>query len=118
MTILRAEDLTYTLPNGRVLYDQLSFEVKPSSGLLVYGPTGSGKTTLVKLLLGVINKYQGSIEILDNQISKLNVAKKAEIRKKIGFQMSDPVVFEDRSLLDNIGLIFGPARSFFPDQAR
>lgn len=96
------ENLDYKLPDGRCLYQGLSFELPHSSGMLVHGPTGSGKTTLVKILLGIYRKYEGSLQILGEQLSSLNKAKLTAYHRKIGFMLEEPMVFNDMNLVQNI----------------
>ena len=52
----------YTQADGKVI-DRLSFDFKPGSCTAVLGETGSGKTTLVRLILALLAPQQGSIEI-------------------------------------------------------
>lgn len=104
MALLKTNRLGFKLADERVLFDNLTFELTPSSGLLVYGPTGSGKTTLTKILLGLKNNYWGEIEILGRSLSELNAAQKAAQRAMIGFMMEEPVVLDDLNLVENISL--------------
>lgn len=104
MALLKTDRLGFKLADERVLFDNLTFELTPSSGLLVYGPTGSGKTTLTKILLGLKNNYWGEIEILGRSLSELNAAQKAAQRAMIGFMMEEPVVLDDLNLVENISL--------------
>lgn len=52
----------YTQADGKVI-DRLSFDFKPGSCTAVLGETGSGKTTLIRLILALLAPQQGSIEI-------------------------------------------------------
>lgn len=102
MTILKIENLALTLPNGRQLYQNFSVNLDKGQGLMIYGATGSGKTTLTKLLLGLNNNYQGRIEVLGQNLSKLNSVKLTELRSQIGFQLEEPLLFDDLNLLENL----------------
>ncbi len=102
--MLSIKNLCFTLPDGRSLYNNLSLGLENSSGLLIYGPTGSGKTTLVKLILGLIRSYRGQITVFENDLASLSEAQVVAMRRKIAFQMEEPLVFEDRTLTQNIAL--------------
>ncbi len=104
MAILKIDELTYKLPNGRALYQDFSLELDSSAGLLIYGPTGSGKSSLVKILLGLTRHYRGRVEILGRELKRLSKAKTTELRRSIGFQMEEPVVFEEMNLMQNISV--------------
>jgi ATP-binding cassette subfamily B protein len=47
----------------RAILDGLSFEVSPGEKLLIIGPTGSGKSTVLNLILGLEQDYEGSVEL-------------------------------------------------------
>ena len=46
----------------RPLFDALSFELEPGSGLYIGGPNGSGKTTLLRALVGLSDNYDGQVQ--------------------------------------------------------
>src|SRR5829696_2083533 len=51
----------YTLPDGRVLLDDVSFRVGEGAVVALVGPNGSGKTTLLRLIAGDLTPSSGSI---------------------------------------------------------
>lgn len=57
---LRIAQLSYTR-NRQVLFDGLDLALNPGEGLLIYGPNGSGKTSLLRVLAGLIQPTQGNI---------------------------------------------------------
>jgi ABC-type multidrug transport system ATPase subunit len=102
MAILKIENLSYKLPSGRELYRDFSLELESSNGLLIYGPNGSGKSSLVKILLGLNRHYQGTIEMMGKDLKKMSPSKITRLRCSLGFQMEEPVVFEDLNLIQNM----------------
>ncbi|MCB1834408.1 MAG: heme ABC exporter ATP-binding protein CcmA [Geminicoccaceae bacterium] len=62
MLPLEASDLALGR-NGRILFDNLSFELAPGDGLLLAGPNGSGKSSLLRLLAGFIRPHAGEIRL-------------------------------------------------------
>ena len=58
--ILKVKNLTVKLDNEKVI-NNLSFDVKQGQFLTIVGPNGSGKTVLLKSLLGLIHEYEGKI---------------------------------------------------------
>ena len=50
----------------------VSFEVKPGEFVFVTGPSGAGKTTLVKLILKEMSPSEGKIEVLGEDLEKIS----------------------------------------------
>ena len=63
--ILQVKNLTVELDNEKII-NNLSFQVKKGEFLTILGPNGSGKTVLLRTLLGLIPKYTGEIIWQDN----------------------------------------------------
>lgn len=53
--------------NSRTILDNLSFDFAPNSSTAIVGETGAGKTTLIRLLVALINPQSGSIEIYNGK---------------------------------------------------
>ena len=58
---VRAEGLAFTYGTGREVLRDVSFRIAPGEVVAVMGPSGAGKTTLVRLLLGLVDPTEGSI---------------------------------------------------------
>lgn len=89
--------------------DNCSFILKPGESVAIVGPSGQGKTTLAKLLLGLLKPQEGTIEVDGIDIRKQGMRSH---RERIGCVMQDDILFAG-SIADNI--------SFFdskPDQQR
>lgn len=55
-------DRVKVVKEGRAVLDGATFSVKPGEKLLVIGPTGSGKSTILNLILGLERDYEGAVE--------------------------------------------------------
>src|SRR3954453_3073166 len=53
--------VSYSLPDGRVLLDEISFRVGDGAVVALVGPNGAGKTTLLKIIAGDLDPTEGSI---------------------------------------------------------
>ena len=87
----------YSRPNNIVLED-ISFQVPPSSQLGVVGSTGSGKSTIVQLLLRFYDTLSGNIYIDHNPIDIFSIQ---YLRSLIGLVNQEPFLF-NTSILENI----------------
>ncbi|QGU89498.1 peptidase domain-containing ABC transporter [Erwinia sorbitola] len=91
------------------ILENCSFEIAPGESVAIVGGSGEGKTTLAKLLLGLLKPEQGTIEVGGVEIRKQGLLAH---RERIGCVMQDDILFAG-SVADNI--------SFFdatPDQTR
>lgn len=83
------------------LLKDISFDVKQGESIAVIGRTGSGKSTLINLMVRLLENQEGSIEFDGIDIKNIN---KKHLRKNIGIIMQEPFLYS-RSLYDNIGII-------------
>ncbi len=88
------------LENREILHD-ISFEVKAGQTVAIVGPTGSGKSTISRLLFRLYDLNSGEICIDDQNIAKVT---KSSLRDKIGIVPQDAILFND-TLRSN--LIYG-----------
>jgi ATP-binding cassette, subfamily B, bacterial len=88
------KDVSFKYPgeNNYVL-NNLSFTIFPGEKVAIIGAVGSGKSTLIKLLLRFFDDYEGSILIDDIDIRKYS---KSELRKRMGVTFQMPFLFSTR----------------------
>lgn len=72
-TGLRTIQLSYAR-NGHVLFQDLELELKPGQGLLVCGANGAGKTSLLRVLAGLISPTEGSLTWKGKDLSQARLA--------------------------------------------
>jgi ABC transport system ATP-binding/permease protein len=77
-----------TLPNGRKLLSDVSFTARPGSLTAIIGPSGAGKTTLAKLVAGVITPTTGEVNFEGHDIHR----EYSSLRHRIGAVPQDDVV--------------------------
>ncbi|ATZ72501.1 heme ABC transporter ATP-binding protein CcmA [Idiomarina sp. X4] len=65
--LLHAEQLSSTR-GGRVLFDELSFQLHPGELWQVTGPNGAGKSTLLRMLAGLLEPTEGRIQFNDSDL--------------------------------------------------
>ena len=59
-SLIRCQDVSYTQGN-KVILENIGFEISNGNIITIIGPNGGGKTTLLKILLGILNPTQGLI---------------------------------------------------------
>ncbi|WPM84560.1 ATP-binding cassette domain-containing protein [Apirhabdus apintestini] len=81
-----------------LVLNNCSFEINSGESVAIIGPSGQGKTTLAKLLLGLLTPENGSIMIDGVDIQQLGLY---QYRERIGCVMQDDILFAG-SISDNI----------------
>ncbi|WP_027121075.1 ABC transporter ATP-binding protein [Mycoplasma leonicaptivi] len=70
--------------------ENINFEIKPGQTLGIIGPTGSGKSTLVNLLINNMKYTQGSIQISDEEVNKIN---SDDLHNSVGIVYQEALLF-------------------------
>ena len=89
--MLKLIDISYEA-DGRKILDNVSFELKSGSFLVITGPNGSGKSTMAQILMGIKKPSAGQILFNDQDITSLNVTERAKLGLAFAFQQ--PVKFK------------------------
>jgi ATP-binding cassette subfamily B multidrug efflux pump len=83
-------DVSFSYKKGEQVLRNISFEVKRGQTLALVGHTGSGKSSIMNLLLGFYEPDQGTITIDGKDIGMMS---KQELRKPMGIVLQDPYLF-------------------------
>jgi ATP-binding cassette subfamily B protein len=106
------KDLTFSFNQTREVLKKVNLTVNPGEKVALVGPSGAGKTTVVRLLLRLYSATSGKILIDGQDISEVT---QQSLRKNISMVPQDPVLFH-RTLADNIG--YGKVGAEGPDGGR
>jgi len=101
--ILELRDVTMQFDEKNVL-DGLSLEVKPQDRLVIMGQSGSGKSTILRLILGILQPNSGSIFFEQFEITRLSRRKLQQIRRHIGMVYQYSALLSSRTVRDNVAL--------------
>ena len=86
----------------RTIYDGLSLRVPKGKIVAVMGPSGIGKTTLLRLIGGQLRPASGSIKVADEEVTQLSRKKLYELRKRMSMLFQSGALFTDMSVFDNV----------------
>ena len=95
-------------PFASVALSDVSLTIEDGSYTAIIGHTGSGKSTILQLLNGLLVPTEGSVRVFDTLITSTSVNKQIrQIRKQVGlvFQFAENQIFEETVLKD---VAFGP----------
>jgi cobalt/nickel transport system ATP-binding protein len=102
--MIAVRNLRYVYPDGTVALDGVDFDLRDGESVVLLGANGSGKTTFVLCLAGLLPAGSGSVTIGGNLLTKRTAA---ELRRQLGivFQDADDQLFLPTILED---VMFGP----------
>jgi|UniRef100_A0A7C6EMQ6 cell division transport system ATP-binding protein len=85
-----------------VALDTISFEIQKGEFVFITGPTGAGKSTILKLIYKDEEPTKGTIRVLDYNLHFLKRNKLPEFRRKIGVIFQDFKLLQDRTVEENV----------------
>ncbi len=95
---LAFKEVSFSYENGERGIEQISFELKKNESMVIVGETGSGKSTILKLILGLYRLNSGEIVINGRSITDYSLP---GLRKRIGYVEQEAELFSG-SVLENI----------------
>ncbi|MFN2477134.1 MAG: ABC transporter ATP-binding protein [Chthoniobacterales bacterium] len=90
--------------DDKLVLDDVSLGVQPQERLVVMGQSGSGKSTILRLVLGILQPTSGAIFFKQFEVSRLRRRKLQQIRTKIGMVYQYSALLSSRNVRDNIAL--------------
>lgn len=87
---------------GHEVLKNISLDVKEGESLVVIGPSGHGKTTLLKTLSGLITPQNGEVLYEQSNILTLSTTKRAESLRKMGVLFQKNALFDSFTCFENV----------------
>lgn len=103
--MIRFDKVTKTFPNGKTVLKEISFTIDEGELVAIVGPSGAGKTTILRLILGELRPSAGDISVDSLKIKDLRPKELPKLRKAIGGVFQDFKLIEDRTVEENIGIV-------------
>jgi phospholipid/cholesterol/gamma-HCH transport system ATP-binding protein len=87
----------------RPVLEGVSFDLSPGRTLVVLGGSGSGKTTILRLILGLLKPDAGSIRVDGDEVTTLAEEDLRQVRLKIGMVFQEGALFDSLTVGENVG---------------
>ncbi|HWG18427.1 MAG TPA: ATP-binding cassette domain-containing protein [Acidobacteriaceae bacterium] len=88
--------------DGKQVLEDVSFSVERGQTLIILGPTGTGKSVLLKLANGLLKPDSGSIRIFGREITAMPEREIFELRAHIGMVFQESALFDSLTVEDNV----------------
>src|SRR5437868_4820702 len=88
--------------DGRKVLNNLSFKVMKGETKIILGGSGCGKSTTIKLVLGLIKPESGQILVNGEDITNYSEEQMTRVRKKIGMIFQEGALFDSLSVYENV----------------
>jgi len=101
--VVELRDVHKQFEEKKVL-DGMSLQVEPCDRLVIMGQSGSGKSTILRLILGIMQPDSGSVFFQQFEITRLPRRKLQQVRQRIGMVYQYSALLSSRNVRDNVAL--------------
>ena len=87
----------------RQVLTEVSLRVKPGETMVILGGSGSGKTTILRLMLGLYRPDRGSIQVAGREISRMQERELVGVRQNMAMLFQSAALFDSLTVRENVG---------------
>jgi phospholipid/cholesterol/gamma-HCH transport system ATP-binding protein len=98
---IRFENVTLAF-DDKVVLDNISFALPQGETKAIFGVAGSGKSTILKLALGLIKPDSGRIYVLNEEVTQMSEKELFALRRQIGMVFQESALFDSRTVRENV----------------
>ena len=102
--MIRFEQVSKTYPGGFTALQNLSFSISKGEMIFIAGHSGAGKSTILKLISGIVKPTKGKVWLNNQDLGRLNDNQLGYLRQHIGIVFQDHKLLFDRNVLQNVML--------------
>jgi phospholipid/cholesterol/gamma-HCH transport system ATP-binding protein len=99
--VIIIKDLQKSFGQETVLKN-ISLQLMDGENLVVLGKSGTGKSVLVKCIIGLLNADSGTIQMLGKNVPELNKKELGQLREKIGFLFQSGALYDSMTVKQNL----------------
>ena len=117
--IIELNEVTKVYPGGHMALDRINLSIGRGEFVFLVGPTGCGKSSLIKLLIRELEATEGTVRIAGRDIGGLPEKKIALMRRNIGTVFQDFKLLPNRTVYDNVAYalqVIGASRAEIREQ--
>jgi phospholipid/cholesterol/gamma-HCH transport system ATP-binding protein len=88
----------------QVVLDRVDFEVREGETVALMGPSGTGKSVLLKHIIGLIHPDRGTVIVDGKDVNTLKRKELSELRSRIGYVFQNGALFDSMNVFENVRL--------------
>ena len=100
-TVIEITDLHKSFGSNAILKG-MDLTIRKGENVVILGKSGSGKSVLIKCIIGLIYADEGNIKVLDKNILELNNEELNEVRLKMGFLFQNAALYDSMTVRENL----------------
>src|SRR5450755_1589449 len=98
---LEFQDVCIAFEDRQVL-DGISFRLRHGETKAIFGVAGSGKSTILKLALGLMKPDSGRIQLLGEEVTEITENALFDLRRQVGMVFQESALFDSRTVRENV----------------
>jgi phospholipid/cholesterol/gamma-HCH transport system ATP-binding protein len=99
--VIQIKELNKSFGDNKVLRD-LTFDLNEGENVVVLGKSGSGKSVLIKCIIGLMMPDNGAIEVFGEEVPKLSHDELDKMRVKVGFLFQSNALYDSMTVRENL----------------
>lgn len=99
--LIEIDNLSFSR-SGRLIYDNISLRIQKGKTTAIMGPSGIGKTTMLRLMGGQLRPDSGDVKFKGESIPGMSRGRLFEVRRQMSMLFQSGALFTDMSVFDNI----------------
>lgn len=100
--LVEIKALSFQHENGRVIFDDINISIPKGKVTVIMGPSGTGKTTLLRLIGGQLSPSQGKIMVCGQAIHELSRPSLYQLRQRMGMLFQMGGLFTHLNVFENV----------------
>ncbi|MFC4873337.1 ABC transporter ATP-binding protein [Negadavirga shengliensis] len=100
-TVVEIRNLTKSFGDLDVLKG-VNMDLYKGENLVVLGKSGSGKSVLIKIMVGLLTQDEGTLKVLGHEVKELNSRELNRLRLKIGFSFQASALYDSMTVRENL----------------
>jgi phospholipid/cholesterol/gamma-HCH transport system ATP-binding protein len=99
--VIEVRDVRYSI-GGRVIFDGLDVTARRGRITAFMGPSGTGKTTLLRLITGQSYAERGSVKVFGEEVSRMSTGELFALRRRMGMLFQNGALLTDLDVYENV----------------